>query len=154
MQLPSLIRQQQQALRFLAVGAVATVVDIALFNVLHAGLGTDPVVAKSLSTAASAVVAFIGNRHWSFATATTQPVGELRGQLSRYLVATVVSLGIALVPIEVCRSLLGLHGIVAMNIAANVVGLGLAMTFRFHAYRVWVFAANEAVPRRTALARG
>jgi putative flippase GtrA len=125
-----------QAVRFLMVGAVATVVDVALFNLLHVLAGVDPLLAKSLSTTTSAVVAFVGNRQWSFPR--RQGLG-LRRQVSRYVAVNVAGLAIALAPIAVTRSLLGLDGIVAMNVAANVIGLGLATCFRFYGYRHWVF---------------
>jgi hypothetical protein len=33
-----------------------------------------------------------------------------------------------------------------MNVAANVVGLGLATVFRFYGYRRWVFAPQDRAP--------
>jgi putative flippase GtrA len=134
--------------RFLVVGGFATVVDVALFNVLHVVAGGEPLVAKSVSTVTAAVVAFVGNRQWSFASSHGH---ELRVQVARYIAVTVAGLGLALAPIAVCRYLLGLDGVVAMNVAANVVGLGMATVVRFYGYRRWVFAPrNRGVPAVSA----
>ena len=129
-----------QALRFLVVGGAATVVDVALFNVLHVLAGVEPLVAKSVSTVTAAVVAFVGNRQWSFASWHGH---ELRVQVARYVAVNVAGLGLALAPIAACRYLLGLEGIVATNVAANVVGLAMATAFRFYGYRRWVFAPRQ-----------
>jgi putative flippase GtrA len=136
-----------EAIRFLLVGGVATGVDVALFNVLHVLAGAEPLAAKSVSTVTAAVVAFVGNRQWSFASGHGH---ELRVQVARYVAVTAAGLGLALAPIAVDRYVLGLEGAVAMNVAANVVGLGLATVFRFYGYRRWVFAPQDRAPTPTA----
>jgi putative flippase GtrA len=135
-----------EAIRFLLVGGVATGVDVALFNVLHVLAGAEPLAAKSVSTVTAAVVAFVGNRQWSFASGHGH---ELRVQVARYVAVTAAGLGLALAPIAVDRYVLGLEGAVAMNVAANVVGLGLATVFRFYGYRRWVFAPQDRAPTPT-----
>src|SRR4051812_3905493 len=129
-----------QAVRFLFVGGLATVVDVGLFNVLHVLAGADPIAAKGVSTLAGAVVAFIGNRQWAFAARQSLPV---RRQVLRYVLVNLAALGLALVPIPLTRDVLGLDGVVAMNVAANVVGLGMATVFRFAGYRRWVFVPER-----------
>jgi putative flippase GtrA len=130
-----------QAVRFLLVGGVATAVDVGLFNVLHVLGGLDSLAAKSISSVVAAVVAFVGNRQWSFPPGQGHGVG-LRAQVIRYVAVNVAALGLSLAPIAVAQGALGLHGVVAMNIAANVVGLGLATAFRFLAYGRWVFPSR------------
>jgi putative flippase GtrA len=126
-----------QAARFLAVGGFATVVDVGLFNLwLHVVAATGPVLAKTVSTVAGAVVAFVGNRQWSFAGRHRVGFGH---QVSRYTVVNVAALVLAVAPVVVAHSVLGLRGTLAMNLAANVVGLGAATAFRFYGYRRWVF---------------
>jgi putative flippase GtrA len=131
----------RQAGRFLVIGVLATAVDVGLFNVFHVLAAAGPLLAKALSTVTAAVVAFVGNRQWSF------PSGHgvaLHRQVIRFTVVNGVGLLLALAPIVVSRSLLGLNGVVAMNVAANVVGLGLATCFRFYGYRRWVFPSDDA----------
>jgi putative flippase GtrA len=105
----------------------------------------DPLAAKTVSTVVSAVVAFVGNRQWSFAPDIPGVGVGLSRQVGRYVIANVASLVVALLPIEVCRRVLGLDGVVAMNVAANVIGLGLATCFRYVVYRRWVFPAPPTV---------
>jgi putative flippase GtrA len=126
-----------QAARFLTVGGFATVVDVGLFNLLlHVLAATGPVLAKTVSTVVGAVVAFVGNRQWSFAGRHRVGLGH---QVSRYTVVNLAALALAVAPVVVAHSVLGLGGTLAMNVAANVVGLGAATAFRFYGYRRWVF---------------
>lgn len=141
-----------QATRFLVVGGLATLVDIGLFNLLHYGLsGTvvlgativiGPLTAKVLSTIVAGVVAFIGNRQWSFAGAS----GTVRRQALLFLAVNVAALLLALAPLALARYALGLTGFVALNLAGNVIGLGMATAFRFWGYRRWVFPEQRSEP--------
>jgi hypothetical protein len=54
-----------------------------------------------------------------------------------------VGLLIALSCLGFSRYLLGLHGPLADNIAANGFGLALGTAFRFWSYRRWVFPAVD-----------
>lgn len=129
-----------QAAKFLLVGGAATVIDIGLFNLLHAVLGVGPLTAKVLSTLVAGVAAFIGNRQWSFAAGR----GQVRRQAFAFLVVNLVSLALALLPLAVARYALGMTGVVALNVAGNVVGLTLATALRFYGYRRWVFPTAPA----------
>jgi len=131
-----------QAARFLLVGGIATVVDIGLFNLLHydlldVGLVIGPLSAKVASTLVAGVVAFVGNRQWSF-PAERGP-GRLQAQVLAFVLVNAAALLLALLPLAVARYVLGLTGVVALNIAGNVLGLFLATALRFWGYRRWVF---------------
>lgn len=129
-----------QAARFLVVGGLATVVDVAAFNVLHVALGVGPLTAKVASTVLGGTVAFLGNRQWSFDGASDRPV---RRQVVAFVLVSLAALGLALLPLAVARYVLGLTGVLALNLAGNVVGLVLATAFRFWGCRRFVFAAPE-----------
>lgn len=124
-----------QAWRFLVIGALATVVDVGLFNVVHYGLHSGPLTAKVISTVAGGAVAFVGNRQWSF----DDTDGNVHAQVLAFVVVSVVGLLLALVPLAVARYVLGMTGVVELNVAANVLGLALATVFRFWGYRKYVF---------------
>jgi len=51
----------------------------------------------------------------------------------------VFGLVITLTPLYVSRNILGLTNLVADNISANLIGVGMALLFRFTASRLWVF---------------
>jgi putative flippase GtrA len=133
---------------FALVGAVAVAVDIGAYNALvHLGgqglLGEQPLVAKILSVAASTTVAYVGNRFWTYRH-------HSRGRLSReypvFVFLSAVGLGIALACLAFSRYALGLTSVLADNIAANVVGLGLGSAFRFLSYRRFVFRPGTGSP--------
>ncbi|HWL78712.1 GtrA family protein [Microbacterium sp.] len=52
--------------RFLTVGAISTLIEIAVFNLLFLGLGWDVVAAKIVASLVALVNAYFGNREWTF----------------------------------------------------------------------------------------
>ncbi|RYP83389.1 GtrA family protein [Nocardioides guangzhouensis] len=128
--------------KFVAVGAVATVVALVLFNLLVHGVGGDgpmngqPLLAFALANLIGMAVSYRGARHWAFRR--REPVGPANGRVG-FLVVNVVSLLIPMACLAVSRYLLELDGALADNVAANVVGLGLGVLFRFWATRRYVF---------------
>ncbi len=142
--LPPRTAARRQAVRFLLVGGVATVVDVGVFNVLHFHGGLGPLTAKVASTLVAAVVAFVGNRQWSFAGAAA---GGVRRQALAFVAVNAAALLVALLPLAVARYLLGMTGVLELNLATNVVGLGLATALRFWGYRRWVFPSRPAAAR-------
>ena len=131
----------RQAVRFLLVGGFATVVDVGLFNLLHydlldVGLVIGPLSAKVASTLVAGVVAFVGNRQWSFGA---REPGRLHAQALAFVAVNAAALVLALLPLGIARYVLGLTGVVALNVAGNVLGLVLATALRFWGYRRWVF---------------
>lgn len=138
-----------EAVRFLVVGGAATVVDVGAFNLLHYGLGVGPLSSKVVATILGGVAAFVGNRQWSFQGASG---GRWQQQALAFLLVNLASLLLALLPLAVARYVLGLTGVVALNVAGNVIGLALATALRFWGYRRWVFpvpapAAAQEEPR-------
>lgn len=127
--------------KFGSVGAVAYVVDVTIFNVmLYVGsppaLEGKPLIAKVISTAIATVVAWLGNRYWTFSTRRTdRPIREF----ALFATSCITGLAIALVPLWLSHYVLGFTSPLADNIAANVVGLALGTTFRFVAYSLMVF---------------
>lgn len=140
-----------ELLRFGSVGAVAFVVDVGLFNLLRFGpgelLAAKPLTAKVLSVAVATVVAWLGNRYWTFARQRTP--SRLR-ELLGFAVVNVVGMAIAVSCLAFSHYVLGLTSPLADNVAANVVGLGLGTVFRYLAYRKVIFtgglSAGTAAP--------
>lgn len=137
----------REGLKFGVVGAVAYVVDTTVFNLLLGHLGGNgvlegkPLTAKVVSVCVATMVAWLGNRYWTFRRRRRSAV---RRELVLFVVVNVGGLLLALVPLAVSRYVLGLTSPVADNIAANVVGLALGTLFRFLMYRTVVF--NEVAP--------
>jgi putative flippase GtrA len=126
--------------KFGVVGGVAFVVDVAVFNLLlfhtSGALHGKPVTAKAVSTVVATIVSYVGNRFWTFRHR------ESSGSAREYTLFFLLN-GVGLLITEACLAfshyVLGLDSQLADNISANIVGVGLAMLFRFWAYRRWVF---------------
>ena len=140
--------------KFLAVGVVATLVALVLFNVLVHGPGfgfspgpmnQQPLVAFAVANLIGMLVSYRGSRHWAFSDRL--PVGPGNGRLGFYAV-NLVSLLIPLGCLAISRYALGMDGAMADNVAANVIGLALGFAFRFWASRRFVFRSPKGEPDR------
>jgi putative flippase GtrA len=133
----------REMVKFGAVGAVAFLVDVATFNLLRYGLlGIEgplegkPLTAKTCSVVVATVVAWLGNRYWTF---RHRRRASRHREFALFFLMNAIGLGIALACLAISHYVLGLHSALADNVAANVVGLGLGTLFRFWAYRSFVF---------------
>lgn len=126
--------------KFGTVGVVSLIVDVGLFNLLlsgaHAPLHGKPLTAKAVSMCVATVVAYLGNRFWSF----RHRAKPGKREVVLFFALNLVGLGIQEAALALSHYTLGLTGALADNISANVIGLGLATTFRFWSYRRFVFA--------------
>ncbi|MFD4993411.1 GtrA family protein [Cellulosimicrobium cellulans] len=131
--------------KFGSVGAVAYVVDLGLFNLLSFGpgelLGHKPLTAKIVSVAVATLVAWVGNRYWTFSARRTQARGR---ELAAFVVVNVGGMLIAVGCLAISTYALGLTSPLAKNVSANVVGLALGTAFRYVAYRRLVFTGDRA----------
>lgn len=136
-------RLAAEAFKFLTVGGLGYIVDVGLSNVLAYGLGSipallegSPIKAKIISTIISMVVVWLGNRLWTYGDRTTD--SNLRGVLL-FVAVNVAGMVISVIPLGVTWYLLDMRDQLTYNISTNIIGVGLAMIFRFYAYRTWVF---------------
>ena len=88
----------RQLAKFGVVGVVALVVDVGLFNLLSY-VGSDPVLAgqplsaKIVSTGCATLVAWLGNRYWTFRHTRR---ADMRREAVLYFVMCTIGLGLAL----------------------------------------------------------
>jgi putative flippase GtrA len=133
----------REAAKFGIVGGIAFVTDFGVFNLLrYAGpdgvgvLHHKPLTANVVSTVLSILVAWLGNRYWTFRH-------RRRASAPRELVLFFVMNGVGLLISLVCLAftyyVLDLRGPVASNVSAKVVGVALGTLFRWWAYRRFVF---------------
>ncbi|GAA4720588.1 GtrA family protein [Isoptericola chiayiensis] len=139
-------RRRVELLRFGTVGGLAYVVNLAVFNLLLHGpapfdvLSHKPVTVNVVAVAVSTVVAWLGNRYWTFSAGrTTRHVREL----IEFGLVNVGGLVISSACLAVSRYVLGFDSILADNVAANGVGLVLGMIFRYVMYRGVVFRGDR-----------
>jgi putative flippase GtrA len=129
----------REAIKFGVVGAVAFVVDLGLANVLwHTVLADKVTTAKIISGAVATLVAWVGNRQWTFRRRRSRPAHH---EVALFFGVNIVALGIAAVTLFVSHYGLGFESRLADNVA-TIVGIGIGTLFRFWAYRKLVFAGE------------
>lgn len=132
-----------EVFRFLSVGGFAYIVDVGVSNLLVYGffgvpalMPGSPLKAKIISTVLSVIVAWLGNKLWTYGDRDSG--SNVRGFIM-FVVVNAIGMVIAVVPLGFTWYILGLRDPISYNLSTNVIGIGLAMIFRFYAYRTWVF---------------
>jgi putative flippase GtrA len=130
-----------EILTFGVIGAVNTIVDIGLFNVLLWWvLPGQPLVDKGLSITVATVSAYVMNRNLTWADRART---GLRRELPLFALLSLIGLGISEATLALSHYGLGYTSALADNISANVIGLVLASLWRFWSFRRWVFLVDE-----------
>ncbi len=138
----------REMIKFGVVGAVAFVVDMGTFNLLlHSVWGGESrvgplstaVAASVVSTILSSLVAWIGNRSWTFRHRRNRPVHH---EAALFFATNGVALVIGALCVAFSNKVLGFEGSVVAANLAKLVGIGLGTLFRFWAYRRFVFTAE------------
>ncbi len=129
----------RELIKFGVVGAVAFVVDMGTFNLLRSTVLPHKVTTATIISAAIAtLVAWIGNRWWTFRHRANRPVAHEVGLFfGTNAVAMLIQVGV----VAFSHYVVQLQTITFDN-AAKVVGIGLGTLFRFWAYRTFVFAGD------------
>jgi putative flippase GtrA len=134
----------REMLKFGVVGAVAFIVDGGGFNLLVYAGGDGPLrhkvlTAKIISATTSIVVAWLGNRYWTFRH-RRRP--EVHAELLLFFAVNGIGLLIAVACLGFSRYVLGLDSALANNISGTFVGTAFGTLFRFWAYRRFVFSGG------------
>ena len=129
----------REVIKFGVVGALAFVVDLGLANVLwHTVLADKVTTAKLVSGAVATLVAWVGNRQWTFRHRRSRPAHH---EVALFFGVNIIALGIAAITLFVSHYGLGYESRLADNVA-TIVGIGLGTLFRFWAYRKFVFSGE------------
>lgn len=130
----------REAAKFGIVGAVAFVVDMGGFNLLADGALSEKVTtAKLVSGAVATVVAWVGNRWWTFRHRHNRPVAH---EVTLFFAVNGVGLAISAIWLAFTHYALGMDTRLQTNINAFI-GIGLGTLFRFWAYRQVVFSREH-----------
>ena len=142
----------REATSFAIIGVINTAVDFLILNLL---LPIGPLKAKVVATVVATTTSYAMNRYWTF---SKRERTSARREYVLFFALNLVGLAIQLVILAVPKY--GLHysetggtsDRIAFNLA-NAIGTGIAMVFRFWAYRTFVFKAPAPVaPTAPALA--
>jgi putative flippase GtrA len=127
--------------KFGIVGAVNYVLDVGLFNILVvSSFSHRPLTAKGISTIVAATSSYFMNRHWTWRHRARTGV---RREYSLFLVLSAAALGITLACLAFGEYVLHENSLLARNFWGNIVGVGVAMVFRFWSFKRWVFLEPE-----------
>jgi putative flippase GtrA len=136
--------------KFGAVGGVGVIVNFAVFNGLWLTIFNPsvmphgPLLATLVATLVAIIVNWLGNRYWAFAADRQRNTAR---EGIEFFLASIVGMLVPLMCIGVSRYILGLHTLLADNIASNVVGLGLGTVVRYVLYKFWVYSPTRARTR-------
>jgi putative flippase GtrA len=131
-----------ELVKFGTVGLINTGLDYLVLNLL---LAIGPLKAKVVATVVATTASYLMNRKWTFGDRGRTGV---RREYALFFGLNLVGMIIQLAVLGVAKYGLGFdeHGggddRLALNIA-NAIGIGVAMVFRFWAYRTFVFTAPE-----------
>ena len=148
----NLRRASALSARFLIVGAVSTLIEIAAFNLLML-TGVGPVQAKIIASLIALINAYIGNREWAFRSrARTGRGRQALWFLAVNAVCTAIGAGAVWVGARVLEGIFGTAGPVGLNVV-NLVAIAGVTVIRFALYHYLVFP-REKVTRDDHLPSG
>jgi putative flippase GtrA len=133
-----------EAGRFLAVGGVATIVALFLFNLLvhgfntghHALLDDQPYLGYVIANTVGMMISYSGSRNWAF---RDRPPTHADGGRAAYVGINVATMTLPIACLWISRNVLHLADPVSDNVSANVIGLLLGLGARFYLFRTFVF---------------
>jgi putative flippase GtrA len=127
-----------EASKFGAIGAVNTVINYAVFNVLVLTVFTNgQLKANVAATVVATTSSYFMNRHWTY---RDRPKSTLRREYVLFFVLNLAGMMIELGVLALAKYGLGVTGLVGLNVA-KAAATGLGMVFRFWTYRTVVFRA-------------
>ena len=140
-----------EAGRFVAVGGVATLVALIIFNALVHGFNTahraplaDHVIwAYVIANTVGMAISYRGARNWAF---RDRPPRHADGGRTAYVVINVATMALPIGCLAISRNVLGLDDPYSDNISANVIGLFLGLVARFYLFRTVVFRRPVHLP--------
>lgn len=132
--------------RFLVVGALSTVIEIAVFNLCYLVFGWDVVVAKVVASLVALINAYFGNREWAFRERDRH---RRWLELLLFLAVNGFCTVLGAVILWAGTVLLGEPGPVVVNLI-NLVSIGIVVLARFTFYHYLVFRMPRAAPPHPA----
>lgn len=125
-----------EALKFGIVGGINTVINYAVFNALALTVFVNgQLKATVIATIVATITSYLMNRHWTY---RDRPKSALRREYVLFFLFNGAGLLIELGAVAAAKYGLGVHGLLALNVAKTV-GVLLATLFRFWSYRTFVF---------------
>ena len=143
--LRSVLVKHRELLKFGIVGGTTFVIDNGIWYVLKLTiLQSKPITAKAIAIIVATIVSYILNREWSFRTRGGR---ETHHEAALFFLISGVAVVINLIPPYVSRYVLDLEvphvtrlvQETADFVSGSIIGMLLAMFFRFWGFKKWVF---------------
>lgn len=132
----------RRAARFLAVGALGTLIDLSLFSALALLLGVPPLLANSVSYGAGILNNYALHRAWTFAGRTR--AGAPR-QFARFAAVSLSALALSNLVVAGLAPVLDawLADPSLSALGAKIAALGLGFAWNFTANQRWTFRPSS-----------
>lgn len=124
-----------EVVRFLISGGIAYLADLLVFNLLLIA-GVDSILAKVVSSVIAIFIAFLGSRYYTWRDRRSEHPGR---EYAMFFLFSAIAAGLQLLCLAITHNGLGWTSALADNISGNVVGMAIAMVFRFLTFRTFVF---------------
>lgn len=143
--LRSVLIKHREMLKFAIVGGTTFVVDNGVWYALKLGvLESKPTTAKAIGIIVATIVSYVLNREWSFRTRGGR---ERHHEAALFFIISGVAVVVNLVPLWASRYVLHLQvphvtrlvQEIADFASGSIIGMLLAMCFRFWGFKKWVF---------------
>lgn len=140
-------KERIRFLKFATVGAIGSVIDIAIMNILTRFFGMRLVYAGSISFVCAVMSNFTLNRYWTYPDSRSRP---LMHQLGMFFLVNAIGIGIR-IPIlhyvepplaGVFESMAHLSSVTADTFAKNatlILAIGVVMLWNFFINRYWTY---------------
>jgi putative flippase GtrA len=153
--LRSVLVKHRELLKFGIVGGTTFIIDNAIwFALKFTILESKPITAKAIAVIIATIVSYILNREWSFRTRGGR---ERHHEAALFFLVSGCAVVINLIPPWISRYVLDLEvphvtrfvQEIADFTSGSIIGMLLAMFFRFWGFRRWVFPDDLGRRRRS-----
>jgi putative flippase GtrA len=150
----SMLVKHRELLKFGIVGGTTFVIDNGIWYLLKLTvLQSKPITAKAIAIIIATIVSYILNREWSFRTRGGR---ETHHEAALFFLVSGVAVVINLIPPYISRYVLDLEvphvtrfvQELADFLSGSIIGMLLAMFFRFWGFKRWVFPDDLGRRRR------
>ncbi len=136
-------RERTRFLRFMMVGAVGTIIDFGVSNLLIHVFSFSLVLAGSISFICAVFSNFTLNRYWTYPDSRTKAIHH---QLAQFTLVSVIGLGIRVVTLAILEPIV--YGFVQttsipFDLSAKVVADNLTLGMAIAIVTLWNFFANR-----------